>query len=326
MRTVAGTLVIALGLLLALHMRSNAAEEGFPSKTVTLIVPYPAGGPSDFNARSLADEYTKRLHQTVLVENVVGVNGAMAVQRVLDGAADGHTLLIGSPLELIFAPLSLATVKYRPQDLRLVAVTATTPLLVLVRKEAPAAHLAEFLAWARGKTLSAANPGHGSLYHLAAIQFAQRSGLMLTHVPYKGGAQILTDLSGGHVDMAIYPLAGNVLSMIKEGRFKALGIAAAEPHPMLPDVAPISSDATFSGFNFDVWIGVQVPRSTAETVVDRIHRDIYDSIDEPAFRKQVEAHGPRIQPRRSLQELEQTYAAEIARYQALARSINLTPQ
>jgi tripartite-type tricarboxylate transporter receptor subunit TctC len=326
MRAIKCMLGAALSLMSAALMVGTAAAQGFPSKAVTLIVPFPAGGPSDVTARTLTPEYQKRLHQPLIVENVGGVSGAIGVQKVLDAPADGHTQLIGSPLELIFAPMALAAVKYKPQDMRLAAITGSTVLLVLVRKDAPVNGLDELVAWAKANTLSAGNPGHGSLYHLAAVKFAQQAGVTLNHVPYKAGAQILTDLAGGHIDMAVFPLAGAVLGMLKEGRFKAVGIAAPRPHPLLPDVPPVSSHPAFAGFNFDIWIGIQVSRSTPEAVVQRINRDVYDCIVEPEFRSSVEARGGQISPRRSIEELDRLYTAEITRYRALAQAIGLEPQ
>jgi tripartite-type tricarboxylate transporter receptor subunit TctC len=274
----------------------------------------------------LAPEYQKRLHQTVIIENVVGVSGASGVQRVLDAPPDGHTQLIGSPLELILAPLALAAVKHKPHDLRLAALYGSTSMVILVRKDAPVTTLDELVSWAKSRTLAAGNVGHGSLYHLAAVKFEQQAGVTLNHAPYKGGAQLLTDLAGGHIDMAVFPFAGTVLGMIKEGRFKAVGIAAPQPHALLPDVPPVSSHPAFAGFNFDLWAGVQVPRSTPDAVVERINRDVYDSMAEPEFRTQTEANGGRVAPRRSIEELDRLYATEVTRYQALAKSIGLAPQ
>ncbi len=302
------------------------AADVAPPKPLTLIVAYPAGGPSDAGARALAAEYQKRLRRPVIVENVAGVNGAIGVQRVLDAPADGNTQLIGSPLELIFAPLAIAAVKYKPQDMRLAAVMGSTALLVLVRKDAPAANVEQLIAWAKSTRLAAGNVGVGSLYHLVAVKFEQQAGVAFTHVPYKGGAQLLTDLAGGHLDVAIFPLAGTVRGMLQEGRFKAVAITASTPHPFLPDVPPVSSHPAFADFNFDVWLGVQVPRATPGDVVERIRRDVYASTDEPTFRVTVEGHGPRIPPHRSLEELDRLYAVEIERYQAIAQSIGLAAQ
>jgi tripartite-type tricarboxylate transporter receptor subunit TctC len=326
MNMIASAIKAAIGIVSAALMVGTAAAQAFPSRAVSLIVPYPAGGPSDAGARNLAPEYQKRLHQTVIVENVVGVSGASGVQRVLDAPPDGHTQLIGSPLELILTPLALAAVKHKPKDMRMAALYGSTSMVILVRKDAPVKTLDELVSWAKSGTLSAGNVGHGSLYHLAAVKFAQQAGATLNHAPYKGGAPLLNDLAGGHIDMAVVPFSGPVLGMVKESRFKAVGIAAPQPHPLLPDVPTVSSHPAFADFNFDVWAGVQVPRSTPDAVVERINRDVYDSMTEPEYRARLEANGGRVAPRRSVEELDRLYATEISRYQALAKSIGLEPQ
>ncbi len=199
-------------------------------------------------------------------------------------------------------------------------------MVIVVRKDAPVKTLDELVAWAKSRTLAVGNVGHGSLYHLAAVKFSQQAGVTFNHAPYKGAAQLLTDLAGGHIDMAVVPFSGPVLGMIKEGRFVAVGIAAPQPHTLLPDVPTVSSHPTFAGFNFDIWAGVQVPRSTPDAVVERINRDVYDSMAEPEFRTRAEANGSRVAPRRSVEELDRLYTAEIGRYQALAKAIGLEPQ
>ncbi len=123
MNVLSSVMNAAIGIVWAASMAVPVAAQEYPSRTVTLVVPYPAGGPSDAGARNLAPGYQKRLLQTVIIDNVVGVSGASGVQRVMDAPPDGHTQLIGSPLELILAPLSLAAVKHKPQDLRLAAFT-----------------------------------------------------------------------------------------------------------------------------------------------------------------------------------------------------------
>jgi len=300
--------------------------QSFPSKIVNVVVPYPAGGASDFVARLIQPEYQRQLGQQLIIENVGGVGGALGVQKVLSAPADGHTQVLATPMELVLSPLALSAVKHKPEDIRLAGVIANTSVLMLVRPDAPVKTIDEFIVWARGKNLTVGNVGIGSLYHLMAERFAQQAGLTFTHVPYKGGSPLMTDIAGSTLDMAFFPLAGPVPGMVKEGKVKALGIAAPKPHPMFPDLPTISSHKNFAGFNFDIWIGVQVPKATPDAVVDRINSAMNAVLQNADVRKGLVGTGSTVNAPLSRAELDKLYGAEIERFREMAKGINLTPQ
>jgi tripartite-type tricarboxylate transporter receptor subunit TctC len=168
--------------------------------------------------------------------------------------------------------------------------------------------------------------GPGSLYHLMGEKFAAMTGLKMLHVPYKGGSQLITDVSGGQVDMAFFPLAGPVPGMIKEGRVKAIGIAAPTAHALFPDVPPMSKHRLLPDFNFDLWIGVQVPKATPEPVVARINQAMNEVIKNADVRKGLITTGNTVPGMVSQAELDKLYTSEVERYRALFKSINLQPQ
>ncbi len=263
-----------------------------------------------------------------MVENIGGVGGALGVQKMLAGT-DGHTLLLGSPLELIIPPLTLATVKYKPTDLRMVAQLVKAPLVLIARKDLPAGNVEELLALAaqrKGKPLTMANTGAGSMFHLVAEKFAQAGGIELIHVPYRGSAPAMGDLMGGQVDLMFTIFAGPVPATIADGKLKAIGLATAQPLAKFPQIGALAAHPRLAGFEFDSWAGVQVPRQTPDDVAQRLNKALYDAMANPQTRQAFESTGNLVVAPMSLAELDRIYQSEIARYQAIARSINLQPQ
>lgn len=325
LRKAATLAALASGLALA---ASAALAQAWPSKPVSLVVPWPAGGPSDFVARQIQNDTQKALGQPLIVENIGGVGGALGVQKMLTGA-DGHTVLLGSPLELIIPPLTLASVKYKPTDLRMVAQLVKAPLVLVARKDLPANNIEELIALAaqrKGKPLSMANTGAGSMFHLVAEKLAQAAGTEFVHVPYRGSAPAMGDLMGGQVDLMFTIFAGPIPATLAEGKLKAIGLATARPLPKFPQIGALAAHPKLAGFEFDSWAGVQVPRNTPEDVAQRLNKALYEAMANPQTRQAFESTGNIVVPPMSLAELERLYQAEIARYQTIARSINLQPQ
>ena len=306
-----------------------ASAQTYPAKPINLVVPYPAGGPSDFVARQLQADMGKSLGQPIVVDNVSGVAGALGVQKMLNAPADGYTATLGSPLELIITPLTVATVKYSPSDVRMVGQVVRAPLVLLARKDLPAQTIEELLALTKkpgAKPLSVANTGMGSMFHLVAEKFGQQTGLPLLHVPYKGGAPAIADLMGGQVDMAFGIFAGNVPSLVAEGKLKALGLTTRERLQAHPQLFPLASLPQLQGFEFNSWAAVLVPKATPEAVSQRLNKAIYEAMQNPEIRKAFEASGNTVVAPLSLQDLDKVLKAEVDRYQAIAKSINLQPQ
>ena len=306
---------------------SAASAQAWPNKPVTLVVPWPAGGPSDFVARQIQNDFSKALGQPLVVENIGGVGGALGVQKMLTGS-DGHTLLLGSPLELIIPPLTLATVKYKPMDLRMVAQLVKAPLELVARKDLPANTVDELISLAarQGKPLTMANTGQGSMFHLTAEKFSQQAGVPLTHIPYRGSAPAMSDLMGGQVDLMFTIFAGPIPATIADGKLKVIGLATAQPLAKFPQIAALAAHPKLAGFEFDSWAGIQVPRNTPDDVAQRLNKALYDAMQNPATRQAFENVGNLVVAPMGLAELERTYQGEITRYTAIAKAINLQPQ
>ena len=316
--------VLYAGLALA---ASAAFAQAWPNKPVTLVVPWPAGGPSDFVARQIQNDFSKALGQPLVVENIGGVGGALGVQKMLTGS-DGHTLLLGSPLELILPPLTLATVKYKPSDLRMVAQLVKAPLVLVARKDLPANTVDEIinLAARQGKPLTMANTGPGSMFHLTAEKFSQQAGVPLTHIPYRGSAPAMSDLMGGQGDLMFTIFAGPIPATIADGKLKVIGLATAQPLAKFPQIAALAAHPKLAGFEFDSWAGIQVPRNTPDDVAQRLNKALYEAMQNPATRQAFENVGNAVVPPMGLAELERTCQGEITRYTAIAKAINLQPQ
>jgi len=307
----------------------QAAAQSFPSKAVNLVVPYPAGGPSDFVARQLQPELNRLLGQPVIIENVGGVGGAIGIQKVLNAPADGYNMTLGTPMELVLAPLAMSAVKFKPDDMKLVAQLVTTTMVLITRKDLPANNVEELIAMAKkpgAKELSYGSVGPGSLYHLIGEKFAQQTGTKMLHVPYKGAAPLMTDLMGGQIDMVFIPLAGSTPAMITEGKVKALGLTTKTPHPRFPNIPALAAQKGMEGFEFDLWAGIEVPKNTPADVTARLNKAIYEALQNADIRKAYEATGNTVAKPMSPDELARVYNSETARYQAIAKSINLQPQ
>ncbi len=306
-----------------------AQPAAYPTKPVNLMVPYPAGGPSDAVARIFNVPVGKELGQQVLVENLGGVSGALGAQKVLAAPADGHYLFQGSPNEVILSPLANASVKLKAEDFRLVHPIIDAVMVVITRKDLGAASVDELLALARRQgeqPLSYGSVGLGSLYHLIVEDMQQRTGAKFSHIPYKGNAPVLQDIGGGQLDFAVLVYSAAMGALADQGRLKVIAQLGATRSPLLPNVPTVAEGKELKDFSYRQWAGFMVPRSTPEPVVQRLHRAITTSLRDDGVRSQLAAQTMSASPAVSLAEAAKFYEAETARYRAIARRINLQPQ
>ena len=316
-------------LIMAASAISTAWAQSWPSKPISLIVPYPAGGPSDFFARKLQPEASARLGQTMVIENVGGAGGSIGLARGVNAPADGYMLALGSPMELVLAPMAIQGVKYKAEDFTLVAQFANTTTILAVRNSLNVKTLDELLALARkknGNPLSYGSVGPGSLYHLIGERFSQLTKVEMLHVPYKGIAPLLTDLMGGQIDMAFLPMAGSIPQTIMDGKIQGLAVTAKAPHPLFKQFPAMATMKGLESMEFNIWSGVQVHKSTPENVINTLNKAFYAAAEIPETRKAFEASGNVVISARSPAELAKIYQAEIELYRGIARSINLQPQ
>jgi tripartite-type tricarboxylate transporter receptor subunit TctC len=318
--------LLACGLLLAV---GAAFAQSYPAKPVTLMVPYPAGGPSDALARIFATPLGKELGQQVLVENLGGVSGAMAAQKVLAAPSDGHYIFQGSANEVILSPLANAAVKLKTEDFRLVHPVADAVMVFVARKDLPANSVDELIALARKSTdqpLSYGSVGVGSLYHLILEKVQQDAGIKLMHAPYKGNAPLLQDLGGGQLDFALLVYSAAMGGLVDQGRVKVIGQLGAQRSELLKNVPSVSEGKALKDFDYRTWSGFMVPRKTPEETVQRLHKAIVATLADPGVRSQLAAQTQTPAAPMSLAEAQKFFETETARYREIAKSINLQPQ
>lgn len=263
-----------------------ARAQGFPSKTVTLVVPFAPGGPTDQLARALAGRMQESLGKPVVVENRPGAGGQIAATAVRQADADGHAIFIGATEMFAINPTLYRKFSYDPaKDFQPLAAIAQMPMILVVPKASPANSLAELLALAKSKPggLAYASQGPGSIGHLLGEMVRAKTALPLNHVPYKGSAPALQDLVGGQVDL-MFDVILSTNPLIQSDRLKALAVAAGARTPPLPAV-PTMTEGGLGGTDASVWFGAVVKAGTPEAIVARLNESMNAAIASPEVSK-----------------------------------------
>ncbi|MEI7445925.1 MAG: tripartite tricarboxylate transporter substrate binding protein [Burkholderiales bacterium] len=264
----------------------SVRAQGFPSKTVTIVVPFAPGGPTDQLARALAGRMQEGLGKPVIVENRPGAGGQIAATAVRQAEADGHAIFIGATEMFAINPTLYRKFSYEPaKDFQPLAAIAQMPMILVVPKASPANSLGELLALAKTKPggLSYASQGPGSIGHLLGEMVRAKTGLSLNHVPYKGSAPALQDLVGGQVDL-MFDVILSTNPLIQSDRLKALAVASAARTPPLPAV-PTMTEGGLAGTDASVWFGAVVKAGTPEPIVARLNEAMNAAIASPEVSK-----------------------------------------
>jgi tripartite-type tricarboxylate transporter receptor subunit TctC len=310
-------LLVALG--------SVAAAQDYPSRTVTIIVPYPAGGPTDQLARVLAPKFSAKLGQNFIVENVSGGGTTIATGRVARAAKDGHTLLLHnlqvSANVALYPKLPFDTEK----DLAPVAFINRNPLVLVGRKSLTANTLPELFALMKKSTLRIAHPGTGSTGHLATSLLAQEAKVEFVGVPYRGAAPALQDIAGGHVDL-FFATPQSVVQTVANGQMKAYGITMKAASPQFPKVASFV-DALGPKLEIFYWHALFAPGGTPKGVIDKLNAVVQGVMSDPAIVKAWADTGvtPFPKDQRSPQAAQALLQSEIARWSQVVRENNIKP-
>lgn len=320
-------LALSLGALCAATLALGSAQAA-DQRVVTLLVPYPAGGLSDSIARALNTALGRALNQQVIVDNLGGVSGSLAAQKVLNAPADGHMIFLGSPNEVILSPMVNAAVKLRAEDFRMLGLVSVNPLVLLTRATLPVRNADEFIAYAKtqDKGLSYGSVGIGSMYHLLAESMAQQTQIRVTHVPYKGMAPMVQDIGGNSVDFAILPYATSFKGMSDQGRLKLIGWLAPTRSELDPSVPALGEGNALRNFSHATWAGLMVSRKTPEDVVVRLNKALAEVLRDPEVRRQIAATGSEAPQPQTLAEAEKLLKDDTVKFRAMAKSIQLQPQ
>src|SRR5262245_30744013 len=287
--------ILAAGLAL-LASAAVATAQDFPSRPVTMVVPFPAGGPLDAVARIMAERMRVALGQTIVVENVGGASGTLGIARVIRATPDGYTIVAGGlPTNVLNG--AVMTLPYDPFDIQPIALTIRAPLLVVARKSMPANDLNELIAWLK------ANPGKatqgtggvGATSHIAGLFFQQLSGTRFALVPYRRAGPAMQDLLSEQIDLMIDPASGT-LPQARAGNLKAYAVTDDHRLAVAPDI-PTAAEAGLPGFQIVNWQGFFAPKGTPPAVVERLNAAIVETLADPAVRSRLIDLGQEIFPR-----------------------------
>jgi tripartite-type tricarboxylate transporter receptor subunit TctC len=262
--------VTVAAFLLAI-LATPAAAQDYPSRPITLIVPYAAGGGNDLMARTAAEKMSRTLGQQIVIENRGGAGGSIATRQIAKAEPDGYTLGLGGTGTLAINPTLYANVGYDPRrDFTPIGLIATSALVLCVHPSLPVRSIPDLIAHAKkdpGK-LNYASAGTGSGIHLGTEYFATMAGIKLTHIPYKGSSPALTDLIGGHVAIYFSSLPPAV-GLVKEGKVRALAVTSAKRSPIFPDL-PTVAEAALPGYEAVLHYGIVAPAGTPRPIIDKL--------------------------------------------------------
>lgn len=316
----------ALVLAALMSPQYAAAADPYPVKPVTIKVPFPAGGGVDGIVRQLLATLQGSLGQPVIVENLPGVGGALGTMNVGRSPSDGYTLLAHGN-DLVLAPLVLAAAQYKSEDFRLITPLVRSEYVLLARPGLAGKSLKELVEISKSSPggLSVAHQGLGSLSHLVTEDLQSFSGMRITGVPYKGGAPIIQDLLGNHVDLSFLPVAANSIAMIKERKLAGVGIAGLQRNPEIPDVPILGEGRTDRTFEHTSWIVLMAKRDVPEAVAEKLNLVVRKALDTPDFHKFTKESGSKPFGM-SLKEAGAFYSTAQTHYSDMAKRFNLTPQ
>jgi putative tricarboxylic transport membrane protein len=267
---------------------NGAQAEDYPARTVTMIVPFAAGGPADVTGRIVADIFTRHLGQKFVIENAVGAGGTIGTLRVARAAPDGYTILSGHMGTNALASAFYPNLGYDPQkDFESVGLSAEFPEMLVVRKDFPANNLKEFIAYAKvnESKLNVGHAGLGSVSYIGCLLLNAAIGIKPTMIPFTGTAPVMNAMLGGEIDYECDPVLGT-LAHVRAGNLKALAIAAKKRSPMLPDV-PTSYEQGLPEFDCAPFYGVFAPSGTPKPIIDKLVEALNKGLSEESVQKRL---------------------------------------
>ncbi|NRF71847.1 tripartite tricarboxylate transporter substrate binding protein [Aquincola sp. S2] len=281
----------ALALTVLASGVAHAQAPNWPTKPISLVVPFPAGGTTDVLARALAERLAQALGQPVIVESKPGAGATLGADYVAKSKPDGHTLLVGAVHHTIASSVYKKLPYELQKDFAPITTIALVPNVLVINAATPAKTVAELVALAKAAKapLSYGSNGNGTAQHLIGTQFENLTGIGLLHVPYKGSGPLTTDLLGGQVTMSFDTITP-VLQHVKSGKLRALAVTTARRSSALPDV-PTLAESGLAGFDIGTWFGVLAPAATPKDIVAKLNTEMVKIIQSPEFRKRMDEIG-----------------------------------
>jgi len=310
---------VPLMAMLLLAVAGGALAQGYPAKPVRVVVPFSPGGVADSSARVVAERLGARLGQAIVVENRPGASGNLGTAAVATAAADGYTLLLGFDGTMVINPHVYSSLPWDTlRDFAPVTKLGDATLILVAHPSVPAQSISELVALK--KPFSYGTAGTGSTPHLAGELLAQRTGIALTHVPYKGGGQAMGDVVGGQIPL-VFTAVATAQQFVKSGRLKGLGVPAARRSGSLPEVATFI-ESGLEGFVVDSWTGVLAPAKTPGEILARLQKEIAAVLGEPDIRNRYATLGIEPVGNTPAQFAEQI-RADLARWEKVVRQANI---
>jgi len=314
-----------LAVLASLAFVFPASAQNFPSRPITIVVPFSAGGPSDAMARILAEHMKVTLGEAVLVENVTGAGGSIGVGRAAKSPADGYTISFGH-LGTHVANGAIYKLNYDlVADLDPVVLLPSNPMIIVSKNAVPAKTLQELLAWLKAlpQPAAAGTAGAGSGSHVAGLAFEAATGIKLQYVPYRGTGPAMNDLVAGQIDL-IVDQTSNSIQQVRAGNIRAYAIVDSKRVESAPDI-PTTDEAGLPGFHMTLWSGLWVPKGTPKEIVAKLNAAAVEALNDPAVRKQLESQGLEMTPKDQLtpEALGARQKAEIAKWWPMIKAANI---
>ena len=287
----------------------SAAAQTYPSKPITMVVPFSAGGPTDMLARVLGERMKAALGQSIIIENVTGAGGTIGVGHVVRAAADGYTISIGHLGTHVVNGAMYALQYDLLNDLTPIALVSANPMMIVSKNAAPAKNLKELIAWIKANDgkVTAGTAGVGSGAHFSGVYFQKLIDARLQFVPYRGTGPALQDLVAGQIDL-IVDQASNAMAQVQAGKIRAYAITANKRLAAAPDI-PTVDEVGLPGFYISLWSGIWAPKATPKEIVARLNAVIMDALADPAVQKRFAEVGLEVPPR------EQQTPAALGAYQ-----------
>ena len=274
-----------------------AQPDSYPSKAITIVVAYPAGGSTDLTGRVLGLELSKKLGVPVVIDNVGGAGGAIGAQKVANAAPDGYTLLVGASNEIAITRLVSSAVKYDIKDFTPIGLIATQPMVLVASQSSGVKTVEQFMrqvAQNPGK-YSFGSSGVGTALHLAGEMVKDQGGLFMTHIPYRGVAPLANDLLGNNIDFGVFVLSSG-LPHIRSGKVVALGTTEAKRSPMTTDIPALAETPKLKGIDINIWFALMGPAGMPAPVVAKLKTALNESLQTAALRKKLEDSGSTVSP------------------------------
>ena len=298
----------------------SAGAQGYPAKSIRVVVPFSPGGTTDLTARLMAQKMSDAWKQTVVVDNRPGASGMIGADLVAKSAPDGYTVLVSSTQEIAINQYIFSKMAYNPEkDFAPVTLASITPLILVLHPSIPVKLVKELIALARTRPgqLSFASPGNGSVQHLSGELLKTIEKINMVHVPYKGAGQIMPDLIGGHVVMFFSGMPP-AMPHVRAGKLRALAVTTTTRSPAAPEV-PTMAEAGVPGFDISNWFGVFVPAGTPRDIIGKLNAEMVNALRQPDVKEKLSSLGAEAVGG-SPEELAKFVRAETAKYAQIVKA------